>query len=258
MEKLNLYLTKYPELVELLDVIGIKTLEDFAHANPRVILPDLHKAKRYFKSAATIPNAAQLQYWIEEASTQPIATPLEEIQIAIADINLASTPKLKKDDDTARREEKCRAAKNNFHAGTFLEPTEKKKSYLTQRGISHMHGTSTYAVSLFLILSYIVGAIMFSYAVWSMLDGKQNWLLWGLLIAFIAIYFIYLGLRKRSRCSVCGIQIFSFGLKEINYNHKAHHIVLLGHNIPTALHVLLFKWFRCPACGTSQRIGSKD
>lgn len=36
-----------------------------------------------------------------------------------------------------------------------------------------------------------------------------------------------------------------------------HHFPLLGYQLPTALHILLFRKFRCPSCGTPQRLKRK-
>lgn len=56
----------------------------------------------------------------------------------------------------------------------------------------------------------------------------------------------------RCKCGVCRMRIFS--LKRYPRNKKRHHLPLLGYYLPTALHIILFHNFRCPACGTSQRL----
>lgn len=53
-------------------------------------------------------------------------------------------------------------------------------------------------------------------------------------------------------CSVCHMRIFSF--KNYGRNRAAHHLPILGYTIPTALHILLFFQYRCPACGTTQKL----
>ena len=47
----------------------------------------------------------------------------------------------------------------------------------------------------------------------------------------------------------------SFPLKKYTRNKAAHHIPLFGYVFATALHIFLFRWFRCPACGSSQQLG---
>lgn len=56
----------------------------------------------------------------------------------------------------------------------------------------------------------------------------------------------------QGKCQVCGQS--QFVPKQTRKNREAHHIPGLGHIIPTALHVLLFKWFRCIYCATSIRV----
>lgn len=62
----------------------------------------------------------------------------------------------------------------------------------------------------------------------------------------------YICLNSRAVCSVCRIGIFSF--KKYSHNRQAHWMPLLGCALPTALHVAFRFWFRCPACGTPQKL----
>lgn len=62
----------------------------------------------------------------------------------------------------------------------------------------------------------------------------------------------YLCLNSHAICSVCRIGIFSF--KKYSHNRQAHWMPLLGCALPTALHVAFRFWFRCPACGTPQKL----
>lgn len=59
-------------------------------------------------------------------------------------------------------------------------------------------------------------------------------------------------LSRMATCSVCHIGIFSF--RNYPRNKAAHHLPLLGYTLATALHVLLFFQFRCPACGTQMKL----
>lgn len=55
-----------------------------------------------------------------------------------------------------------------------------------------------------------------------------------------------------ARCSVCHMPLFAY--KPYSHHKRAHHIPLLGVAFSTALHVLFLLRFRCPACGTAQRL----
>lgn len=54
------------------------------------------------------------------------------------------------------------------------------------------------------------------------------------------------------KCRVCGQRLFV--PKACRKNAKAHHVPVLGYIIPTALHMLVFRWFRCTYCGTPVRL----
>lgn len=74
-------------------------------------------------------------------------------------------------------------------------------------------------------------------------------------LAYLAIaaalpYFL---IARRTRCSVCNLRLFSF-LHRFPRNRRAHHLPILGYSVATALHIIFFFWFCCPACGTAQRL----
>jgi hypothetical protein len=62
----------------------------------------------------------------------------------------------------------------------------------------------------------------------------------------------YLIWGLQGKCRICTQKMFvpKICLK----NSKAHRIRGLGHIIPVSIHILLFKWFRCPYCGTPVRL----
>lgn len=62
----------------------------------------------------------------------------------------------------------------------------------------------------------------------------------------------YICLVSSARCSVCSVHIFSF--RKYAHNRQAHWVPLLGHVLPTALHIAFLFWYRCPACGTPQKL----
>ncbi|BCU79822.1 DUF4332 domain-containing protein [Luteolibacter sp. LG18] len=54
------------------------------------------------------------------------------------------------------------------------------------------------------------------------------------------------------KCRICGQRLFV--PKNCRKNAKAHHVKWIGYIIPTALHMLFFRWFRCTYCGTPVRL----
>lgn len=63
---------------------------------------------------------------------------------------------------------------------------------------------------------------------------------------------MYLLISYNSSCRICGQKCFV--PRNCLKNRKAHHIRFLGHVFAVALHILLFRWFRCTYCGTPVRL----
>lgn len=65
----------------------------------------------------------------------------------------------------------------------------------------------------------------------------------------------YLIMVRLVHCSVCHMNTFTFR----NYPHhsKAHRLPLLGVTISTALRIIFFLRYTCPACGTEQKLFGK-
>ncbi len=66
------------------------------------------------------------------------------------------------------------------------------------------------------------------------------------------IWLIYYFCTPFFRCQVCYINIYSF--RKFPRHKHAHRFLLLNTAIPTALTIILRRWFRCPACGTAQKL----
>lgn len=62
----------------------------------------------------------------------------------------------------------------------------------------------------------------------------------------------FLIVARRASCAVCNINIFM--LRRFSESQYAHKFPLMNRNVSTALHIILFLWFRCPGCGTPQHL----
>ena len=58
MNNIQKYFDGREQFIELLEAVGIRTLEQFASADPSTVLPELHQAKRMLKLQTEIPSAA--------------------------------------------------------------------------------------------------------------------------------------------------------------------------------------------------------
>ncbi len=75
------------------------------------------------------------------------------------------------------------------------------------------------------------------------------------LIAVAVLSVIYYISGSMFRCQVCHINIYS--MRKFPRHRHAHRLPLLNTSIPTALTVMTKLWFRCPACGTAQKLFRK-
>lgn len=74
------------------------------------------------------------------------------------------------------------------------------------------------------------------------------------LLAFLLIV-PYLIMVRLVHCSVCHMNTFTF--RNYPYHSKAHRFPLLGVPISTALRIIFFLRYTCPACGTEQKLFGK-
>lgn len=65
-----------------------------------------------------------------------------------------------------------------------------------------------------------------------------------------ALPFIFI--CRKAKCSVCNLSVYP--LRRYTHNRYAHNFLFFGTALSTALHVICFLWFRCPGCGTPQRL----
>lgn len=72
------------------------------------------------------------------------------------------------------------------------------------------------------------------------------------LALFVLSTLLYFFVSVPCRCRVCRVSLYS--LRGFLRNRQAHRLPILGYTFATALHLVLFLWVRCPACGTSQKV----
>lgn len=113
------------------------------------------------------------------------------------------------------------------------------------------HSWSTYfgAIAAWLVIPSLAAMVLVPVL---LLNGgdTQKVITYGVLAILLGVPHLFLS--RMATCSVCHIGIFSF--RNYPRNKAAHHLPLLGYTLATALHVLLFFQFRCPACGTQMKL----
>lgn len=155
--------------------------------------------------------------------------------------------------------------KKEIVKGVFrkAERLQRNESHKSDRGkIRRAHGISV--VSPVKIYAGALCTLLFITAIFSsffvpiyllVINGFDFFALLPLgVLAIAAILFFSVSIS--CKCRVCRTSLFSF--KGFNRNQGAHHIKGLGYNLSTALHIICFRWFRCQACGTPQKLVKKE
>lgn len=289
MSTLQQYFSEQLHFLELLEAVGITTLEDFAVINPSVVLPELHQAKRMLQLDTEIPIAPVFREWVIQALTAskapnpdtiplpepnqlPVALPVVATTaeththprsslpavrhlpsqtkiIAAEKINLLSINQAAPASRKARQQEEQSAYKAARHVPKRAEA----KTYLRKKGIQHLTPVSTTLGAAIVVLCFLSTLFSILLSGYMLLNDERGWLIICLCFVPWTLFFIlYLSVAHSRKCSVCRTHLFSF--RQYTRHKQAHHITLLGYVLATALHILLFRWFRCPACGSAQQL----
>lgn len=128
------------------------------------------------------------------------------------------------------------------------------------RGVLHTHpiqmmmGAFVTLILLFDLPLAVISAVLLLLS-----DQKPDtfswvpkWLLaFPLVLPVIGVAFLFLGVAE-GKCRICGQR--QFVPRACRKNAKAHYIPVIGYIIPTAVQMLIFRWFRCIYCGTPVRL----
>lgn len=275
MNDLQQYFAGREQFIELLEAVGIRTLEQFASVDPFTVLPELHQAKRMLKLQTEIPPAPVFKEWVEQAfesptapdptafppytgGSIPLATPVDEPAPAatLRESGPIAEKRPRPHSDGPAKHLSAKAKlqeEQSYQPAKRIHSRQEPKTYLRKKGVKHMTPFRTWLGAASVLLLFV--CILFSIAVTTLvlLNGERGWFIISLCFGpwFLALI-LYLSLALPRKCSVCRVHVFSF--KKYTRNKAAHHIPLFGYVFATALHIFLFRWFRCPACGSSQQL----
>ncbi len=120
------------------------------------------------------------------------------------------------------------------------------------KGVLHNHfgsfmiSTGAYLSSILLFIS--------AFPLTSLLLVDKNKYWWAIFspLLILSAIFIYFAFTNQAFCPICRQK--QYALKSCLKHRDAHYWGLLGYMLPTAIHALLFKWFRCIFCGTPIRL----
>ena len=139
-----------------------------------------------------------------------------------------------------------RSTKQETNEG--VDPSSRRfiKGVLHSRAGDFMVSTFFFLLSIALFLSaFVLTPLLF-------LDKHEYW--WAAFAPLLMVVgiFVYFAFTRRAMCPICNQK--QYAIKRCLKHRNAHHWGMLGYMLPTAIHVVLFKWFRCIFCGTSVRL----
>lgn len=127
------------------------------------------------------------------------------------------------------------------------------------KGVLHTHpGSLALGAIITLLLMIVLPVALVSATLLFISDQFPGTLPWvpkwflAFPLALPVLGFLYLSFGLGGKCRICGQRLF--WPRHCRKNSKAHHIPGIGHIVPTSLHMLVFKWFRCIYCGTPVRL----
>jgi hypothetical protein len=139
-----------------------------------------------------------------------------------------------------------REALSGTNAG--VDPSSEK--YI--RGVLHNDAKRSYVGAWGQIIACVllVGSIApIVYILFQREHYIWGWITPGLLFLSLVVYALF---ARKSSCPVCRQR--QFVPKACRKHVKAHTWPMLGNMLPTAWHLVRYKWFRCIFCGTSIRV----
>ncbi len=274
MSDLHQYFAGREQFVELLEAVGVLTLEQFAAINPSTVLPELHQAKKMLLIETEIPNATVFREWVKQALTAPVAPNPADIHVpdlsslplaspvkpvaAPNSLGMSALPQKKNNKIEVSKEPRNNRPKEIIYKPAVkAEARPEDKKHTNKKGITHLTPARTWFGALSVVL-LIIGVFAFIAMTCCTLMNEEHGfktmlICFAPLLSSVALYLI-LGLKPS--CSICNGKLYSF--KTYTRNKAAHHMFFGGYVLATALHVLIFSWFRCPYCGSAQQFSKKS
>ncbi len=234
-----------------LQLCGITTDSQLAQGEASAICQDLQKAAKLFPEEEIQLSETDICNYIDRAkslvnirknSPADISTKQQALRqefIQSVSLNDGSASSHSRTSSRRRLKEKISAAEKHKHSGGFISAGHPFTLWL---GALACILVPLFMLSLLLIPNML---LLSDFRPLGKIDE---------LYAIIPIVLIlpYILTVRLVRCSVCHMNIFTF--RKYPFHSKAHRLPLLGVPIATALHVLFFFRFTCPACGTKQKL----
>lgn len=250
-----------PAEVDDLRLCGISSPEQLQHADAAAVWADLQKAQEFFPRHRITLTEARLQQICggkEQAEEErPVDKEAEAWDNLIIRPTRISTTGFK----SKRHSHSVPQVQENQplpQADKIEESAENSRKMQRVHGLSKdfhaihcNHSLTTYIGAFTTLLVPLAFASMIVTPILLLNGGDPKTVsFYGVAVMLLALP--HMVFSRMALCSVCHMRIFTFA----NYtrNKAAHRLPLLGYTLATALHILIFMQFRCPACGTTMKL----
>lgn len=244
------YISTLPqEEQKALAICGIYKSSQLSSVSIQALMSDIRMARETFPDdMISLTNSRMYEIYAEATHTQ---LPLNETDDQSQAVNLPppqsetleNFPRLV----ISRRSRPSRRREKSANDSLDVVETVHDKSHCIRSGRPLRIYFGAWCVVLFyidLLAWFIVPSLMLT----GILELPPKIVIAALVAGMVPYYF----LARRASCTVCNMRIYD--RRNFPKNRFAHYIPLLGHVLATALHVIFCMWFRCPACGTPQRL----
>ncbi len=219
-------------------ICGITTDAQLQRSVPSVVWKDLQEARRFFPDESYSLTLEQLEHICGGQAPHTTAPPKK-----IED----------KQPEYLRAQKKRRVfGRNKSEASLPAANRHSLRSAITHRQpiIAILGAVAALMVPVFFI-ALIASAYILLYTEFRPIgDSAYLYMLFPLIFLLPHLLFVRL-----ATCSICHMPLYAY--RPYPHHRTAHHLPLLGVAFPTALFAI-FRWkFRCPACGTAQKLYGK-
>lgn len=247
------YISTLPQAEQkALSVCGIYKAEQLQHIHLQSLVADMRQAASFFPTDVEPISAERLAEIYQEA----IGSKQNDIQA-----------------ETEPEEVEDKVPATNEYERTLPPLVQKHRNRQTKTKHNAEHsksspliGTRSNAIcstrpfrtyisawlQIWLIVSIIL-AIIVTYRLLTGIDQSYNLNHIGAILASGIVPYLFFS--RRTKCSVCNMSVFT--MQKYTRNKHAHRLPILGYSLTTALHIIFFFWFRCPACGTAQKLSRR-
>lgn len=263
----DLFSTLPAEVRQALTLCGIQNSEQLSRANISLLWEDLKRAHAFFPQDVGVNVFEQLKALVRllqnEEAGEDVPPPLPNGEIS--QLPPYKTQRNKLLDLSTRQKEEEEEFPTVAPASPPLPAHAVTSGKRSSRGTEHSHDRAIRNGRIFAVSFCALATLLLPMAFIGLLyggfylifnAGKAPIAVIAVLSASGVCILTYLALLNQSICSVCKMPLFTF--RKYARNRNAPRWPLLGYSLTAALHVLFARHFRCPACGTLQRLNQVE